>query len=81
MAQAVVAISLLALATLTGCLSLHADVPEAVIRHHIAHEEGIDLGAICSHEGKTYSEGAITCMAAQRMVCDPTGRWAQNGDC
>ena len=77
----ILAVSLLGLATLTGCLSLHADVPGDVIRHHIAREEGVDLGAICSHEGGSFSEGAIVCMAKQRMTCDPTGRWAESGAC
>jgi hypothetical protein len=79
----IVASSLLALALtpLSGCMTLHADVPEEVIRRHVSQEEGIDLSAICSHEGKTYSEGAIACMAKQRMTCDPGGRWVKNGDC
>ena len=74
-------ISLLGLVTLTGCMTLHADVPAEVVRYHMVHEEGFDIGAICSHEGRTFSEGAIACMAAQRMTCDPTGRWTQDGSC
>jgi len=77
----IVAISLLALATLSGCMSLHADVPAEVIRHHIAREDGIELASICSHEGRSFSEGAIACMAQQRMTCDPSGRWVQDGGC
>ena len=77
----IVAISLLALATLSGCLSLHADLPEEVVRRHIAREDGVDLGAICSNEGRSFSEGAVACMAKQRMTCDPTGRWVQDGAC
>lgn len=77
----IVAISLLALTTLSGCLSLHADVPEEVIRHHVAREEGIELAAICSHEGRSFSEGAVACMADQRMSCDPDGRWVRDGGC
>ena len=76
----IVTISLLALG-MTGCLSLHADVPEDVVRRHMAHEEGLELAAICSHAGQTYSEGAVACMAERRMVCDPEGRWVQDGDC
>ena len=71
----------LALATLTGCFSLHAEVPEEVVRHHIAREEGIELSAICSHEDRHYSEGAITCMAGERMTCDAHGRWIPRGEC
>ena len=77
----IVSISLLALATLTGCVSLHADVPDEVVRRHLAHEEGIELAALCSHEGRSFSEGAAACMAARRMTCDPTGRWVPDGDC
>jgi hypothetical protein len=77
----IVAISLLALATLSGCLSLHADLPEEVVRRHIAREDGVDLAMICSHEGRSFSEGAVACMAKQRMTCDPTGRWVQDGAC
>lgn len=77
----IVAISILALATLSGCVSLHADLPEEVVRHHIAREDGIELAAICSYEGRSFSEGASACMAERRMSCAPTGRWEQDGDC
>ena len=77
----IVAISLLALAPLSGCVSLHANLPDEVVRRHIAREEGIELGALCSHEGRSYSEGAIACMAERRMTCDPTGRWIGDGSC
>ena len=75
--------ALLSLALLTGCMTLQADIPEDVIRVHAAAEHDIELAAMCSHEGKTYSEGAITCMAEQRMTCDPDGRWiaAADGGC
>ncbi len=76
----IVAISLLALATLSGCMSLHADLPEELVRH-IAREDGVELGAICSHEGQSFSEGAIVCMAKRRMTCDPTGRWVGDDTC
>ncbi len=76
----IVAISLLALVTLSGCLSLHANLPDEMVRH-IAREDGFDLGAICSHEGRSFSEGAIVCMEKRRMTCDPTGRWVQDGTC
>lgn len=76
-----VAIPLLALTTLTGCMSLHAKIPEDVVRRHMAHEHGVELAAICSHEGRSFSEGAAACMAGQRMTCDPSGRWVAAGDC
>ncbi len=75
-----VAISLLALATLSGCVSLHAELPEELVRH-IAREDGVKLSAICSHEGRSFSEGAIVCMAKRRMSCNPTGRWVQDDTC
>ncbi len=76
----IAAVTLLALALgLTGCMTLHADLPPEVIRQHIAHEEGVELAAICSQEGKSYSEGAVACMAGQRMACDAQGRWIQQG--
>ena len=77
----IAAIALLALVPLTGCMTLHAHVPEEVVRQHVAKEEGIDFAAICSHEGNSYSEGAVACMAGQRMTCDPSGRWVGDGDC
>ena len=77
----VIAISLLSVTILSGCVSLHADVPEEAIRHHLAHEEGIELASTCSYEGKRFSEGAIACMAERSMTCAPTGRWLQNGGC
>ena len=76
-----VAIPLLALAALTGCFTLHAQVPEEAVRLHLAHEEGLDLAALCSHEGKTFSEGALTCMGGKRMTCVAPGRWEAGGDC
>ena len=77
------ATALLALLALpaSGCFSLHADVPEDVVRRHVAREEGIDLASVCSHEGRTFSEGARTCMASLRMTCDPEGRWVEDGAC
>ncbi len=77
----IVAISLLALTTLSGCLSLHANLPEEVVRRHMAREDGLDWGATCSQQGQSFSEGAIVCMAKRRMTCDSTGRWVQDGAC
>ena len=73
----------LALAGLTGCFSLHATLPEDAVRRHMALEEGIELSAVCSLDGRTFSEGAVVCMAGQRMTCDAGGRWAaaENGGC
>lgn len=76
----IVAISILALAALSGCMTLHADIPEEMVRY-MAREDGVDLGASCSQDGKSFSEGAIVCMAEQRMTCNPTGRWVQDGTC
>ncbi len=76
----IVAISILALATLSGCVTVHADLPEEMVRH-IARKDGVELGATCSQNGQSYSEGAIVCMAKQRMTCDPTGRWVEDGAC
>ncbi len=77
----IVAISLLALTTLSGCLSLHANLPEEVVRRHMAREYGVELGAICSQEGKSFSEGAVVCMAKRSMTCDPGGRWGKDCAC
>ena len=74
------AILLLALPTLIGCVAVHAHLPEDVVRH-MAREDGVALTAVCSHEGRAYSEGAIACMDAQRVVCDAEGRWVQDGAC
>ena len=76
----IVAISFLALFTLSGCLTVQAELPEDMVRH-IAREDGVELGAICSHEGRSFSEGANVCMTGRRMVCDENGRWEQDGDC
>ena len=72
---------LLALLPLTGCMTLQAEIPEDVIRRHAATEHDLELAASCAHEGKRYSEGAIACMADQRMTCDPSGRWVSSGGC
>ena len=73
-----VLISLLALVTLTGCASLHAHLPEEMIRH-IARKDGVEISAICSHEGQSYSEGATVCMTKRRMTCDLSERWVHEG--
>ena len=65
----------------TGCFSLQANVPEEAVRYHLAKEEGVQLPAICSYEGKRFSEGAFACMDSRRMVCNPDGRWVQDGTC
>lgn len=72
-----IAIPLFALAAagLGGCMSLHANVPEDAVRRHMAKEEGLELAALCSLDGRTFSEGALVCMADRRMTCDPSGRW------
>jgi len=77
----IVVISLIAMTTLSGCLSLRANLSDEAVRRHMARKHGIELGAICSQEGQSYSEGAIVCMAKRSMTCDPAGRWAQDGDC
>ena len=76
----IVAISLLGVAALSGCVSLHADLPEDLVRH-MARKDGVEIGAICSHEGQRFSQGAIVCMAKQRMICDSVGRWVQDDSC
>ena len=80
-----VLVSLLALLALVavagGCMTVHAKLPEDAVRAHVAQEDGIDLAAICSYEGRQYTEGAVTCMAEQRMSCGPAGRWVREGDC
>ncbi len=75
------AIALLALVPLAGCFSVHAHVPEDVVRWHVAREEGVELGAICSYEGRSFSEGAVACMAERRMSCGPDGSWVPDGTC
>jgi len=75
-----VIIAVATIATLSGCMSLHADLPERMVRH-IAREDGVELPAICSHEGQIYSEGAAVCMTGRRMICDATERWVQDDSC
>jgi hypothetical protein len=74
-------ISLIGLFALSDCVSLHAEVPDEVIRHHIARKEGIEIGAICSHESRHYSERAVACRASQRMTCSTAGRCVSLGEC
>jgi hypothetical protein len=76
----VVALTLFALTTLTGCVALHANLPDDMVRH-VARRDGVELGAVCSLDGRSFSEGAVACMAKQRMTCDPNGRWAKDGAC
>ena len=76
----IVAISILALAALSGCMTVHADLSEEIVRH-IARKDGAELSAICSYQGSSFSEGAVACMAEQLMTCDPAGRWTRDGTC
>ena len=46
-------VALVAIAALGGCFSVRADIPPDAVRLHMAREEGIELGAICSHEGRS----------------------------
>ena len=71
---------LLALCFAPGCLTLHAELPPEMVRH-MAAKDGVELGAICSQEGRSFSEGAVVCMSTQRMACDAAGRWAELGEC
>jgi hypothetical protein len=73
-------IAITATIALSGCLSLHADLPERMVRH-IAREDGVELPAICTHEGQIFSEGAVVCMTDRRMICDSTERWVQDDSC
>ena len=70
----------LALAALGGCMSVHAKVPEDAVRQ-MARKDGADLAAICSHDGRSFSEGAMLCMTGHRMICDTAGRWIDQGEC
>jgi hypothetical protein len=75
-----VASFVLTLASLAGCMTVQAKVPEDAVRQ-MARKDGADLAAICSHDGRSFSEGAILCMAGQRMSCDDAGRWIEQGAC
>ncbi len=76
----IVAILIFSLIPLSGCIALHAHLPEDVVRT-MAREDGAELAAICSHDGRSFSEGAIACMDAQRMTCSAAGRWVPQGSC
>lgn len=73
-------IPLMALVALGGCMSLHANVPEEVVRQY-ARKDGMDVAASCAQDGRSFSEGAVVCMADRRMTCDESGRWTQSGAC
>ena len=77
----IVALLLFSLVPLAGCFTLRADVPQEVVRQHIAREEGLELAALCSYEGHDFSEGARVCMTQQQMTCSPDGRWVSGGGC
>lgn len=61
----------------TGCMTLHAQLPEDAVRHHMAREEGLDLPALCTLDGRNFSEGALVCTAGHRMTCEAPGRWVE----
>lgn len=75
-----ITISLFALLTLGGCMSFRANVPAEVVRQY-ARKDGMDVAAVCDQAGKSFSEGAIVCMADREMTCDDAGRWVANGTC
>ena len=41
----------------------------------------VQMGAVCVHDGKPYSAGAVRCMEGQRMRCKASEGWTQAGDC
>ncbi len=65
----------------SGCMTLHANLPEDAVRAHVAKEQDIELAAVCAYQGQRFTEGAIACMSEQRMSCGPAGRWVEEGDC
>ena len=69
-----VLIPLLAVVATSGCMTLHAKDPEDAVRQ-MAREDGVDVAALCSHDGRGFSEGAIVSMEGRRMTCNETGRW------
>ena len=73
-------VSALALVFVGGCMRIRAQVPEDVVRGY-ARRDGVELPALCTRGGETFSEGAVVCMDEHRMVCDAAGRWVVDGGC
>jgi hypothetical protein len=71
----------LALFAATGCVMVHASLPEELMDNVTVQIDDIQIGAICTHAGKAYSEGSTHCMGGQRMRCQSGSGWVENGEC
>ncbi len=75
------AIALLAATGLTGCLVVHATLPDKLMEDVSVSIDDVSLSALCTHHGQAYSVGATHCMDSQKMRCDEDGRWVDEGAC
>ena len=74
-------IALLASTALTGCVVVHAELPEELMHDVTVQVDDISFGTVCTHEDQGYSAGATHCMADSRMRCDSDGVWTDAGSC
>ncbi len=74
-------IPVLALFAASGCVVVHASLPEELLDDVTVQVDDIRVGAICAHAGKAYSEGSTHCMDGRRMRCQSGNGWVDSGAC
>ena len=70
---------LAACVTLLGCVVVR--VPDGLVEEVTVQLHDIQVGTICSHDGKAYSAGSRQCMDGRQMECEASGRWVERGSC
>jgi hypothetical protein len=64
---------------LLGCVVVR--IPDGLIDNVSLDLHDIQVGSVCTHEGKAYSAGSRLCMGDRKMECEVSGRWGELGSC
>lgn len=75
------AFALAAAGLLTGCVVVHARLPEDLVDDIRVELHDIQLGVVCLHDSHASSPGSAVCMDGVLMRCSPAGQWEEEGSC
>jgi hypothetical protein len=64
---------------LAGCVMVR--VPDGLVDEVSVQLHDIQVGGMCTHDGRAYSTGSRTCMAGTQMECQGSGHWVERGSC
>ena len=70
-----------ALIAFTGCIAVHAQLPEEFMDNVTVQVRDVQIGTICTYDGRAYSVGSSHCMGGRRMQCENGGAWVDGGNC